>query len=237
MSRIDWEKAVGTVVNGFFVKDRKRENRKTWAYVTCPRCSQDKWMRTDVVIDKRTVSCGCYNKANNLIKPKNISKKKFGRLTAIKPTAKASPNGSIIWECLCECGNTAYVDAGELLGGRVASCGCLRRDTSREVVGAIFKKYNAANAVEGTRIDNITRKKLISSNTSGYTGVYWDKARSKWHSQIEFKGKNYYLGRYDKKEDAIKAREIAEKEIFGSFLEWYNDTYKNKEVQKNEENE
>lgn len=47
-----------------------------------------------------------------------------------------------------------------------------------------------------------------------------------WRAQIVFKGKNYYLGRYSKKEDAIKARKKAENSMFGEFLKWYYENYK-----------
>lgn len=33
--------------------------------------------------------------------------------------------------CLCECGTRHTVDAGQLIRGRVKSCGCLRKETSR----------------------------------------------------------------------------------------------------------
>ena len=39
------------------------------------------------------------------------------------------------------------------------------------------------------------------------------------------KRKKYYLGRYEKKADAIAARKEAEKVVFGEFLEWY-ETYR-----------
>ena len=47
-------------------------------------------------------------------------------------------------------------------------------------------------------------------------------------AQIQFKGKNYFLGRYDNKEDAREAREKAEKELFGKFLEEHKNMIKNK---------
>lgn len=42
-------------------------------------------------------------------------------------------------------------------------------------------------------------------------------------AQIAFQGKNYNLGLYWSKKDAIKAREIAEEKIFGDFLRWYEE--------------
>ena len=42
-------------------------------------------------------------------------------------------------------------------------------------------------------------------------------------ANIRFQGKRYNLGRFDHIQDAIDAREAAEKEIFGDFLTWYED--------------
>lgn len=58
--------------------------------------------------------------------------------------------------------------------------------------------------------------------------------RNKWVAQITFKGKNHYLGRYDNKEDAREAREKAEKEMFGKFLEEHKEYVKDKRSVENE---
>ena len=74
--------------------------------------------------------------------------------------------------------------------------------------------------------------KKPKTNTSGIKGVSWDKSRNKWVAQIQFKGKNYYLGRYANKEDAREAREKAEKEMFGKFLEEHKEYVKDKKALK-----
>ena len=40
-----------------------------------------------------------------------------------------------------------------------------------------------------------------------------------------FQKKCYYLGGYDRIEDAAKARAEAEEKIFGDFLRWYYDEF------------
>ena len=67
-------------------------------------------------------------------------------------------------------------------------------------------------------------QKLRSSNTSGCTGVTYDKRTGKWMAYINFKKKRYWLGRYSEKKDAVKARKAAE-EIHEEFLAWYDRTY------------
>lgn len=53
----------------------------------------------------------------------DITNQVFGKLTAIKPLDKRSKNGSIIWQCRCECGNIVEKSTNELRSGSVISCG------------------------------------------------------------------------------------------------------------------
>lgn len=72
-----------------------------------------------------TQSCGCLQKeVVGKIRAKDISNQKFGKLTAIKPLEERK-HGSIVWECLCDCGNKHFVSAENLLNGNTKSCGCL----------------------------------------------------------------------------------------------------------------
>jgi hypothetical protein len=52
---------------------------------------------------------------------------------------------------------------------------------------------------------------MHSNNTSGVTGVTWDKARSKWKVLLNIYNKAYNLGRYDSLEEAKNVRLEAEK--------------------------
>ena len=70
----------------------------------------------------------------------------------------------------------------------------------------------------------IKPKKMLKNNTSGVRGITYDRTAQKWQAQIVFKGKTYKLGRYIDKEDAIRARKMAEKAMFGNFLKWFQDT-------------
>lgn len=207
-------------INGFVIKDAKRENSKTYLLVICPYCQQQKWMRADGIISGRYVSCGCYNIKHNYIKSFDLTNKKFGRLTAKYATQNKASNGSILWFCECECGNTTLVSAANLTKGRVKSCGCLQREANSNTGKVSGKNIKDNYCMDGTNIDRLIAK-IPKNNTSGIKGVTWDKARQKWVAQIEFQGKRYNLGRFVYKEDAREAREIAEKELFGNILEKY----------------
>ena len=64
---------------------------------------------------------------------------------------------------------------------------------------------------------NGMNRKVASNNNSGCTGVSKVKRYNKWQANIGYKGKSYYLGLYDTKEEAIKARKEAEKKYFGEY--------------------
>ena len=59
----------------------------------------------------------------NTSKIRDISGQKFNMLTAIR-IAERNP---LKWECLCDCGNTCIVRAGNIIHNKQKSCGCLSR--------------------------------------------------------------------------------------------------------------
>lgn len=75
-----------------------------------------------------------------------------------------------------------------------------------------------------TRAQNSINSKISATNTSGCTGVYYNKKTKKWIAQIgvgnyEDTGKKrcIYLGSYDNFDDAVKARKEAEIKYYGEF--------------------
>lgn len=149
---------------------------------------------------------------------RDIKNQCFGRLKALYVTDKKSntKNRCKIWHCVCECGNECDVFYNDLIYGKVKSCGCLHS----EKIKALY--------IEGTAPCKLDGNKIRSTNTSGTTGVWYDTSRHKWCAEIMFKKKKYRLGRFDKKEDAVSARKLAEKKIFGDFLEYYESNKKDK---------
>lgn len=59
--------------------------------------------------------------------------------------------------------------------------------------------------------ENRHNREKYLNNTSGTTGVSFDKFRNKWVSRIQKDGKGMFIGRFDSKKDAIKARREAMK--------------------------
>lgn len=60
-------------------------------------------------------------------------------------------------------------------------------------------------------------QRMRCTNTSGKTGVTWNKKKNKWYVTISHEGKRVYVGAYNAFEDAVKARENAEIEYYGSL--------------------
>ena len=54
-----------------------------------------------------------------------------------------------------------------------------------------------------TNRENTSKNKI--NKTSKYTGVYWDKARNKWHVEIRFGKIKKHLGRFDCELEASNA--------------------------------
>jgi hypothetical protein len=59
--------------------------------------------------------------------------------------------------------------------------------------------------------------KVSKNNTSGVTGVTWNKQNNNWIAQISINRKNIHIGSFDKFEDAKKARREAEDKYFGEY--------------------
>lgn len=68
-----------------------------------------------------------------------------------------------------------------------------------------------------THSQNSMNRSIKSNNTSGITGVSWDKKSNKWHSRIGINNKEISLGFYVNINDAVKARKEAEEKYFGEY--------------------
>lgn len=101
------------------------------------------------------------------------------------------------------------------------------------------EKYGScvcSNTNVESRLDNIedlfSGSKKLSTNTSGYTGVtyiktYKGKLYDKWRAYIEIDGKRTYLGDFDSKSAAIRARKKAAEKGLKWYKEHKNEFMKN----------
>ena len=62
-----------------------------------------------------------------------------------------------------------------------------------------------------THQENMMNTSIRKDNSSGVTGVYWNKKSNKWRAVIQHEKKKIYLGEFNDKDMAIKHRRLAEK--------------------------
>jgi hypothetical protein len=75
---------------------------------------------------------------------------------------------------------------------------------------------NVENLRWATCQENNFNRKLNVNNTTGIKGVC--KTNNKWKAYISYNGKDYYLGLFKTKEEAIEARLNASKKYFGEYM-------------------
>jgi len=142
------------------------------------------------------------------------------RLVAIELVDHVSEGAHFL--CQCDCGKTTVVHGSNLRNGNTRSCGCLQREASR---ANMVQANDERQFFAGTNVAKIQSNKPSANNTTGVRGVSWSNQKNKYTARIGFKSKDYYLGAYKTLEEAAQVRKLAEQSIYGSFLEWYYETY------------
>lgn len=142
----------------------------------------------------------------------DIAGQKFGRLTALYPSKRNNKGGSVVWRCRCDCGNELDVSYNKLVYTNQKSCGCQKKEHDKNL-------HTFLTHVAGTSVEMLKSKKVPADNTTGVKGVYL--IREKYVAKIVFQKKQYFLGTYDKIEDAAKARKEAEEVLFNNVAEHY----------------
>jgi hypothetical protein len=127
----------------------ERDKKRSGVFWTCIcDCGNTKSVSSLNLKSGNSKSCGCYKKERiKISKSSNILGLKFGRLTAIEETENRNRR-SIIWKCLCECGNVVYVPSGRLKSNHTLSCGCYKSDKSSS--NLINKRFGLLLVVEKT---------------------------------------------------------------------------------------
>lgn len=92
----------------------------------------------------------------------DLTGQRFGRLTVIERVG-TSKNGNALWDCKCDCGNTAVVRGASLKNGITRSCGCLIAEST--------KNRNTTHCLSKTRLYRIwanMKDRCLNSNTREY---------------------------------------------------------------------
>jgi len=164
-------------------------------------------------------SCGCLSvenckkiSKNNIIDIKN---KRFGKLVALEETEMRYQH-SVVWRCICDCGNEIEVSQQRLSMGNVKSCGCAKSETS-------------ASHTKSWTIDDVNITKLLKNNESpksdsktGVRGVTQTK-NGKYRSQIKFQKKTYNLGMFSDLNEAGEAYKKARNIFRNDFIDQHEE--------------
>lgn len=172
----------------------------------------------------RTSSCGCYQK--ELI---GDSRRTHGDCGSVEYQTYSgmkmrclSPNngryadyggrGITICERWLESGSRGFENFLEDMGRRRPEGYSIERV---DVDG----NYTPENCIWIPLADQVNNRRINKNNSSGKTGVVWNKKNSKWVAQISVgksgSARSYYLGCFEEFKDAVKAREQAELKYFG----------------------
>lgn len=135
----------------------------------------------------------------------DITGQRFGRLTAQYRVKDQTKYGSVMWHCSCDCGNEMDLTYNTLIYSTQKSCGCLRNEHGQQL-------YKMLTHQGGTSLEAVRSRKIPKDNTTGYRGVY--RIRGKYMAKIVFQKKQYFLGTYEKLEEAAEARKEAEEILF-----------------------
>ncbi len=187
-----------TAGNNVLTADRLREWRKSLEEGGYSKSSIQTYVK---MINNFLRWAGC----EELCIPKplrhDLSGQVFGYLTAVEPTSKRHRK-DIVWSCICKCGNKVEVPATFLRCAVTTSCGCAKAEHLMYV----------NQLVEDTSLRRVLKDDAVSDIAmSGYTGVTF--RYGKWTATIEYKKKRYFLGNYEKLEDAVSARADAKARI------------------------
>jgi very-short-patch-repair endonuclease len=145
---------------------------------------------------------------------KNISGQKFNKLTVIKPTFEKANNGSMIWECVCDCGNKTTATYSDLKRGHKKSCGCaiqeyiesLTYDLTNQRFGMLVVQYSSGRREKDKR--NLWHCKCdcgnecdvdVNSLISGHTqscGCFHKSLREQYVESILLENNFAYVSQY-----------------------------------------
>lgn len=147
----------------------------------------------------------------------DLKGKRFGKLLVLRETDNRADEGSVVWQCKCDCGNIVEISSKKLVNGLSISCGCYQRERQKYSM----KKLHNRQFKEKTNIDLIIKQDANANSQSGIRGVHWCSSKNKWIASLSFQ-KEMHKKAFKNKEDAIKYRKELEEKYFKPVLEKYN---------------
>lgn len=189
--------------------------KRNYALCQCD-CGESKLINISNLRKGATTSCGCYHKeqAKKALLTHGLSKTRIhkewrgikGRCNKITTSHYDRYGGRGI--LLCDEWNDDFMAFYEwsMQNGYQNNFTIDRIDNDGD--------YRPSNCRWVPHIINTHNRGMFSTNTSGCTGVTWDRDKKLWRSNIMVNGKNIYLGRYKDFGEAVKARKKGEEIYF-----------------------
>ncbi len=195
-----------------------RKNGRKYYECRCD-CGTVKEIYSGSLLKGKSQSCGCLRREQQQEKARDLTGENFGKLTVLR----RDPGRSGYWVCRCDCGRNKSIRGTSLTKKNgTRSCGCDQREVAvkqgERSIAENAKKQIELNVALNTNTQVIKTKTPPKNNKSGQKGVWWDERRGKWCAYIQIHGKRVFLGRYEKKEDAVNARMVAEEKYFAPLL-------------------
>lgn len=181
-----------------YAKLKGLKNRSPYWRCKC-ECGKETIVNRSALMSGNVKTCGCLKKENT--SAKDLTNKKFGRLTAIKPTKERSFDGSIIWECICSCGVSTFASVNALNSGHKQSCGCLSSKGELKI-GKLLKENNILFEKQKTFKD------CCSENNNLLRFDFWINNSF----LLEFDGRQHFEGPEAKWKESLSLEEIQKRD-------------------------
>lgn len=94
---------------------------------------------------------------------KDITRKRFGKLTVLK--LQTTKKHKTYWLCQCDCGNTKVIRKDHLLSGATKSCGCLEKNNLKQLE---FQSTHGQSKTHLYFVWNTMRQRCRNPHTNNY---------------------------------------------------------------------
>lgn len=188
----------------------QRKSGGIWWLCRCS-CGQEYQAPATLLLTGRRTHCSSKAHARNYAYA-DIAGRRFHRLVALYPTGQRGDRGSVVWHCRCDCGQEVDISYNSLMYSEVKSCGCQKREHDRRL-----REY--LTYMDGTSLEMIRSKKVPSNSTTGTRGVYL--IRGRYVAKITFQKRTFTLGTFGRMDEAIAARQKAERVLFDFVADYY----------------
>lgn len=119
-----------------YEKDRVLKSRCLRYLCKC-ECGNEVVVNGNSLRTGHTTSCGCARKGINQV---DLTGKKSGEITFLRPLEERTNYNHVIWEGICSCGRIVKLSSHEF--GHTKSCGCLKSSFGEQLITSILTQQN-----------------------------------------------------------------------------------------------